>query len=277
MSFRARQAVRCLSAGLIALGLSAAVGVPTAARAAAVIVPHKAVYDLTLARSRTGASVVQAGGTLEFEWGDACKGWTVSQRTRVRMSSPEGQVVNFGWSLESHEAKDGSRYSFFIKRIAAGGERETVRGEANMRDPDKPGIARFTAPENSEVELPAGTLFPAIHTVELIEAAQRGEALFLRTVFDGSGDEGLFQISATITHGPSKDSAPGFDSPLLRGEESWRIGLAFFGLDPTETVPEHEQSLRLYANGVVDELMLDYGEFALAGSLRSLEALPSDC
>jgi hypothetical protein len=162
------------------------------------------------------------------------------------MSSPEGNVVNFGWSLESHEAKDGSRYSFFIKRIAAGGERETVRGEASMPDPGKPGTARFAAPENTEVELPAGTLFPAIHTVELIEAAQAGETLFLRTVFDGSGDEGLFQISATITHGPSEESAPGLDSPLLRGEESWRIGL-------------------------------DYGEFALSGSLRSLEALPSDC
>ncbi len=34
------------------------------------------------------------------------------------------------------------------------------------------------------------------------------------------------------------------------------------------------QGLRLYANGIVDEMLLDYGDFVLRAELDVLEALP---
>ena len=45
-------------------------------------------------------------------------------------------------------------------------------------------------------------------------------------------------------------------------------------MDETVSEPEHEQGLRLYANGIVDEMLLDYGDFVLRAELDVLEALP---
>jgi len=38
--------------------------------------------------------------------------------------------------------------------------------------------------------------------------------------------------------------------------------------------PEYEQEMRLFANGVVDDLLLDYGDFTLDAELVDLVALP---
>jgi hypothetical protein len=40
-------------------------------------------------------------------------------------------------------------------------------------------------------------------------------------------------------------------------------------------VPEHEQVFRIFATGVVDEMLLDYGDFTLRADLQSVEALPA--
>jgi hypothetical protein len=107
-----------------------------------------------------------------------------------------------------------------------------------------------------------------------MEAAAKGELPLWRTVFDGSGDDGRFGVNAALTETLAADAPKGFESPLLRGQKSWRLRLAYFGMDETVSEPEHEQGLRLYANGIVDEMLLDYGDFVLSAELGVLEALP---
>lgn len=264
-----RFAVRAVGLGL---ALASVAGPP--ASAGPVPTPHRAVYDIALAESSGSGSVAQARGKLEFEWADACTGWTITQRTRVEMVSTEGQVIDFGWTLSAFEAKDGEHYRFFIRRLSAGRPGEEVRGEARLSGPGRGGLASYSEPEGREVILPKGTLFPTAHSLLLIEAAERGELPLWRMVFDGSGEEGLFGVNAVLSQALSADAELGFESPLLRGRKSWRLQLAYFGTDETEAAPEHEQALRLFANGVVDELVLDYGDFALRANLESLEALP---
>ena len=54
--------------------------------------------------------------------------------------------------------------------------------------------------------------------------------------------------------------------------------LAYFDAEGQGAEPEHEQSQRIYANGVVDELRFEYPDFALNASLERLEELPRpDC
>ena len=218
--------------------------------------------------------MVQAHGKLEFEWADVCTGWTISQRTQVRMATTEGQVFDFGWTLNALEAKDGLRYRFFIRRFNADGSTEDVRGEARLRGPGQGGLATFSSPEGREIALPKGTLFPTAHSILLMRAAGEGDMPLWRIVFDGSGDEGLFGVNAAVSQTIAPDDAVGIDSPLVRGQKSWRLHLAYFGMDETVSEPQHEQKLRLFANGVVDELLLDYGDFALVARLQSLDALP---
>jgi hypothetical protein len=235
---------------------------------------HRAVYDLSLAKSRNDGAMARAAGKLEFEWADVCTGWTVSQRTRVRMATREGRAFDFGWSLNAFESRDGRRYRFFIRRINADGSDEELRGEARLPAPGARGLAVFDAPESRHVALAKGTLFPTAHSLALMEAAAKGELPLWRTVFDGSGDDGRFGVNAVLGEALAADAPKGFESPLLRDQESWRLRLAYFGMDETVSEPEHEQALRLYANGVVDEMLLDYGDFVLRAELSLLEALP---
>jgi hypothetical protein len=149
-----------------------------------------------------------------------------------------------------------------------------VRGEARLRGPGAGGVATFSEPEGREIDLPKGTMFPSVHSLLLLEAAERGEYPLGRVVFDGSGDEGIFFVNAAMSEALPADAKLPIDSPLLRGQKSWRLSLAYFGMDESVAEPEHEQALRLYANGIVDELILDYGDFALRASLETLEELP---
>lgn len=275
----ARTAVRPITLGLlvgtlVSGALVSGVGVSGAAEAAAGFLPHRAVYDLSMAKSRSSGSVTGASGRLEFEWAEVCSGWTISQRTRVRMTTVEGQVFDFGWTLNALEGRDGRSYRFFIRRLNIDGSTEELRGKARLGESGAGGVAAFSAPEPRELPLPKGTLFPTAHSLLLMEAARNGALPLWVTVFDGSGDSGLFGINAALSQTLPAEAPNRFESPLLRGQASWRLHLAYFGMDETVAEPEHEQALRLYANGVVDEMLLDYGDFVLRADLETLEALP---
>lgn len=261
-----------LSAALLVAGMSAW----APAEAAATFTPHRAVYGLSLEKSRGNGSISRAQGKLEFEWADICTGWTVSQRTLVQLVSNEGQVIDFGWTLNAMEAKDGTYYRFFIRRLNAGGAAENQRGEARLTAPGQGGTATYSEPTAQEVKLPKGTLFPTAHSLLLLGAAETGEFPLWRQVFDGSGEEGgLYGISAAFA-GALPAGEPGqLKSPLLQDQKSWRLHLAYFGADESVSVPEHEQIFRIYANGVVDEMLLDYGDFILRADLQTLEGLPA--
>jgi len=236
--------------------------------------PHKAVYALSLGSLQSSSPVIDAAGQFEFEWRDVCDGWAVSQKFRIALLYEDGISVSFGWSLSSWEARDGKRYRFFIRRFDGSGLTESVRGEAELGE-DGSGRAVFREPEEREVVLPAGTLFPTQHTQHVLARAEAGDVPIWTLVFDGSGDEGLFGVSAALSRRLAPNAPTRLSSSLLQGVPSWRVNLAFFGTDQQEAEPEQEQGLRLFANGVVDEMRLDYGDFVLDADLTQLTALPA--
>ncbi len=260
---------RYLGFALVLVGCLA----PPPVRSAA-IQPHRATYELELSTSRADSSVVNAEGLMEFEWSDACDAWTVSQRARMEVGHSDGNVAAFGWVYNAWESKDGKRYRFFIRRIFGGTRSEEVRGEASLDSTGGPGRARFTLPEEREVALPKGTMFPSQHTLELLDRLKEGNMPHWRTVFDGTTDDGLFGISAALAESLPKGESASLDTPLLDDQPSWRLLIAFFAMDEALAEPEQEQVLRLFANGVSDQLTFDYGEFSVRARLTGLERLP---
>ena len=237
------------------------------------LLPHRASYTINLGDASTSSSVVQAQGRFEFEWGDACDGWTVVQRFQVYLTYGEGLSSNFGWSLSSWESKDGKRYRFFIRRFEGDREVERVRGSARLED-DGSGSATYREPAEREIALPAGTMFPTQHTIDVLARAREAAMQHWRMVFDGSGDEGLFGVSVALSRSLPADAETQIASPLVSGLPSWRLNLAFYGPDDSNAEPDQEQQLRLFANGIVDEMRLNYGDFVLDADLSNLERLP---
>jgi len=259
------------------LGSCVAAGLASAAAVGEGLLPHKAVYSLRLGEQRSSSAVLEAAGRFEFEWQDVCDGWTVGQKFRIVLVYEDGASVTFGWSLSSWESKDGRHYRFFIRRFDDHGQTEAVRGEARLEE-DGSGTALFLDPEEREVPLPAGTLFPTGHTLHVLAKVAEEGAPIWTLVFDGSGEKGLFGVSAALSRRFAPDAPRQLESALLDGIASWRVNLAFYGTDAADLEPEQEQVLRLFANGVVDEMSLDYRDFVIDADLTELTALPPpDC
>ena len=48
--------------------------------AAAEIAPHRALYTMELATAKSDSGVAAANGTMAYQWGETCDGWTIEQR-----------------------------------------------------------------------------------------------------------------------------------------------------------------------------------------------------
>lgn len=258
---------------LVALLLGLPAGAPQTQADELNVLPHRAAYELRLAPggSRDFAGVT---GELAFEWANSCDGWSVTQRSRMSFEYRSGQVLELGWSLTSWEAKDGLSYRFQLKNYENGEVVEEFRGEAET-DSEGAGLATYSKPDRLQVELPAGTFFPTVHSLKLIEAAEAGEDALWAMLFDGTSEMNVYDVNALIM--PRADSVPlaeVLDASLFEGLKSWRVDLAFYDHGSQASEPTHEQSIWLWENGIVDRMTLDYGDFQILGTLNRFELLP---
>src|SRR6266700_7374314 len=186
---------------LFAIGRPAAIVLAifcTGAAGAAEIMPHRALYTMTLGRAGGDAGVVGANGTMAYQWGESCDGWTVEQRYRLKMGYSETPDVSIASNFVTWEARDGLSYRFNQKETRNGTEEEEIRGTAKLDGPDKGGTADFEKPQGKSFKLPAGMLFPSAHTIFLIDKARAGEVFLSKQIFDGATAEGPVLVSAVI-------------------------------------------------------------------------------
>ena len=254
------------------LGLLTIVPSALPARAAVEIAPHRAIYKMSLASARNSSTVSDVRGQMMFEWADACDGWTIEQRFQLRFQYSEGEQVDMTTNYATWESEDGESYRFNVRKLVNGELDEELRGTAEAHG-DRPGVARYVKPEEQEIELPGGTLFPSMHTIQLLKHAAAGDKLFGTTVFDGSDTDGATEISAAL--GLRTQSAPDgkFDAKLVHGAV-WPVRMAFFPVDSDDAAPEYEMSLKLLENGVAQSMLIDYGDFTVAAVLEQIESIP---
>jgi len=237
------------------------------------IAPHRAIYELDLASARMGSQVSDVGGQMLFVWEDSCDGWTVEQRYRTNYVFAEGGEVEQRMTYATWESKDGRDFNFSVRNVTGNLTDEEVRGIARISG-DGNGTVEFRMPENREERLPSGTLFPTAHTLRLLDEAEAGRRFFIAMLFDGTEVDGLNEISAVIGDQQPATSA---GNDLLE-RPSWPVQLAFFSLAEPSAEPTYEMSVTLYDNGIVDGMLIDYGDFVVRATLLELEPVDApDC
>jgi hypothetical protein len=254
------------AAAAVALAASAA------SASSAEIAPHRALYNMTLGSARSDSGVVDARGTMDYEWGETCDGWTIEQRYRLKMRYAETPDVDIVSSFVTWESKDGLHYRFNQKQTRNGEVDQEIRGEAKLDGPGIGGVAEFSKPQPQTLKLEPGVLFPSAHTILLIDAAHEGENFISRQVFDGADDENAVQVSAVIGAKLAADPAAAVRSPLLE-RPGWRVRLAFFPADQSAEKPDYELGMRLLDNGVSQDMVIDYGEYSIRAKLDDIEPL----
>jgi len=240
--------------------------------AVAEIAAHRALYTMTLAGSRNDSGVSGAQGTMAYQWGETCDGWTVEQRYRLKIGYAEAQDVDIVSNFVTWESKDGQRYRFNQKETRNGSVDDEIRGEAKLDGPVKGGTADFEKPKPQSMPLPSETLFPSAHTIMLIQKAMAGENFVSRQVFDGATVDGAVLVSAVIGPRIEPDPEAAKKSPLLN-RPGWRVRLAFFPADQKAEKPDYELGMLLLDNGVSRDMVIDYGEYTIRAKLDDIEAL----
>lgn len=240
---------------------------------AADLAAHRAIYDLKLDNSKAG-DVSAASGTMAYEVQDACDGWATQQRLQMTITNRDGQDVEMLSDYTTWESKDGLKLRFRMRQMTDKAVTSEVEGNASLPAAGQPGIAHFTSPESSSKPLPAGTLFPMMHTEALLQAAQAGKKFLALPLFDGTTATGA-QDSSIVVNGWTE--SPEGKWPDLLKLASGKFHIAFFDRGPDKQQPDYEVSMRYWDNGVADDLNMNFGDFVMAGKLAEFKLLPHRC
>ncbi|MEE9140984.1 MAG: DUF1849 family protein [Alphaproteobacteria bacterium] len=236
-------------------------------------IPHRAYYGLTMHSVAPGSTITDIRGALFVEWIEGCEGWSSSQRLKLRLFDTTRPMIEAETRFASWESNDGLTYNFNLQNLRQGIVNKELGGRASLRGEGMPGTAEFVAPRGLRFELPAGTIFPMVHLKELIEAGGAGEKVVSRIIFDGTTEEGPFEINAVI--GPRRPPETGAVSlPAPARGPSWLMRLAFFRLETNEVLPFYEMSVQLLENGIGAGFFLDYGDSVIRAELQRIELLP---
>jgi EipB-like len=246
---------------------------------AASLSPHRAVYDLELAESSQKARLDGADGRLAFELsGSACEGWNTTFRIVNQYRYRDGSVRLADIQSVTWESGDGKELNFSQKEFIDNKLGEEKRLNVKRREPNGPGEGAIELPDQKTFNVPAEALFPMGHQAKLVDAALRGETSDKTFLFNGSDDDKTFQVISVI--GKKADGGAGAKEAAmagLNGVAHWPVSMGYFDTDKPQTeVPDFEMRFDMYENGVVSNILLDYGEVALRGRLASLELLKTE-
>jgi len=268
-------AVAWLIGGAVAGAAAASMAPPVAGKLA----PHRAVYDLELASTKSSSSVAAISGRMVFEFtGNACDGFTQNMRFVMNVSNRDGGSNLSDLRSTTWETPGGDKYKFSYNDFENQKATDQTTGDAVREDDGGSVAVKLAKPAPTSMALMPGTLFPVQHTIHLIEAALRGDHMMSADLYDGSdkGQKAFFTNSVIgETHVATATSGlePIKNIEHLAGLKSWPVSIAFYGLDSTkaEGLPEHQMSFELYENGVVRKLGLDYGSLSVKGTLAEIE------
>lgn len=265
--FRVVASVLCCVA--FAAGVSAA---PVA------LAGHQASYAITLASAASGGVIASAEGAVRYRFADACDGWTVENRTVLRLIADEGDVLESVWAYTSWESKDGLDFRVRVREINDGEMIHDFRGEARLERPGGPGKARFSNSIEKQVELPAGTWFPTAYLADLLDKARDGKRYVPATVFDGADEDNPYRVGAVLGAVGAGERAKIAAQMGLGVLPMWSVQMAYFASGQPAAVPKFEIGANIREDGISDTIHQDMGGLALRLTLESVELFPApDC
>ncbi len=252
------------------LGTSAIVAFP--AYAAAPLIAHRAVYDLSLDKASDRSGITGLHGRMVYEFnGSPCEGYTVNFRFVTRIDT-DGNSRLTDQQTTTFEDGGGKTFSFVTKSFTDLALERELKGMA-QREPNGLRV-EIDKPEKNTLEL-RKTQFPTQHLVELINKANTGQNFYETNLFDGS-DNGDKVMTTTVVVGKktaTKDTDPEFPVlDKLANDQYWPVEIAYFNDkgDGGEEVPEYRIAFKLHENGLTRDLVMDYGDFSMSGKLVNL-------
>ena len=245
--------------------------------------PHQALYELSLVKSR-GSGIDNARGRILYTFtGNACEGYTSEFRQVSELQSGEDKVTLSDLRSTSWEDADGKSYRFKIDSRMNDTDSNPVDGVAE-RTGDHVTV-KLKQPQAKTFTLDGSTVFPTQQIQRIIEAARAGKSVLELTVYDGSDNgEKVYNTLSVIGQPIPGDKViaapdPSTTSEAMKSLTRWPVTVSYYDHDtkPTdgEQTPVYAMSFELYENGVSRSLMLDYNDFVVSGVLGKFDVKDS--
>jgi envelope integrity protein B len=243
------------------------------------LVAHRAIYEMTLDDARSASGITGIDGRMVFEFtGSECDGYSLNMRMVTQMTDTQGQTNLTDLRSSTWEQGDGQKFRFQSAQYLNDKLGDVTMGRAVRETPKEAVKVKLSQPSAAELDLSGPLLFPTQHSFALIAAARTGQGLFQARVYDGS-EKGQKVYDTTAFIGT--EVQPGSDPKLeqvakdkgLDALASWPVSIGYFEAKGGDLTPSYQIDFRLYENGVSRDLLIDYGDFSIHGTLTSLEYL----
>jgi len=277
----AKSVAPILAAAVMATGLVAG---RADAAASGAFLPHQALYELSLLKSRGSNSINSARGRILYSFsGSACEGYTSEFRQVSEMNSGEGKMSLSDLRSTSWEDGAGKTYRFKIDSRMNDTESSPVDGIAE-RSGDHITV-KLKQPEIKTFTLDGSTVFPTEQIQRIIAAAKEGKSLLELTVYDGSDNgEKVFNTLSVIGQ-PIPGSRtiaspdPSTENDVMKSMTRWPVTVSYYDHDAKpgdgEQMPIYAMSFELFENGDSRALVLDYNDFVISGALGKFDVKDS--
>lgn len=241
--------------------------------------PHRAVYDLTLAQAEERSGIAGIYGRMVYEFkGSVCAGYTTNFRFVTRIDTGEENRLSDQQTTTFEDVK-ARIFRFTTKTFTDRQLDREVTGKAE--DAGNRIAVSLENPSKRNVELEEGR-FPTEHMLDLLEHARAGDHVFEARIFDGSDNADQTMMATTVI---GKKAAPeGSEATdkvigALAKSEFWPVTIAYFNdSDTADSLPTYRMAFKLYDNGIIRDILMDYSDYALKGKLTRLELLdPEPC
>jgi EipB-like len=262
------------------LAIAAVASGPAKAAAGAPFLPHQALYDLSLVKSRGSSPINSARGRILYNFsGSACEGYTSEFRQVSELDVGEGKTTLSDLRSSSWEDGEGKSYRFKIDARMNDADSSPVDGIAE-RTGDHITV-KLKQPETKTFTIDGTTVFPTEQIEHIIAAAKDGKSLLELTVYDGSDNGQKVYNTLTVIGQPipgdkqiaSPDASTANDQ--MKTLTRWPVTVSYYDRDAKakegEQTPVYAMSFELFENGVSRALVLDYNDFVISGALDKFD------
>ncbi|MES2906255.1 MAG: cell envelope integrity EipB family protein [Pseudomonadota bacterium] len=242
--------------------------------------PHRAVYDISLTTGKGRNNLTAASGQLSYEFsGNACEGYSTKTAFTTALQAQDGKALISEMRSASFEGVDSKDFTF-VTSSKSNGKLDSEADGAAKRNDDGALMLQLNKPQKEKVEFGKNVLLPAQHTLELIRAAKEQQNVLQADFFDGSeSGKKLYATTAIIGKEvalPIPNEHPTFAQ--FAKTPRYPISISFYDKQQDkagEQLPLYDLHATMFDNGVTYKLRLDYPDFSLEASMKSLELLPA--
>ncbi len=232
------------------------------------IIPHKATYTITLDKSYDDIS--DAAGEMTINVVDTGDGYVFEQNSTLIIYNVDGEGEQIITNLATWQDYGGDRYRFTSRTVRNGEEEEVIKGEAIKNHSTRTAEVSYQLPLKTTIMIPYETIFPLHHLIKSLEAAQKGLHSLSHPIFDGSNETYEAVMVDTLLGAPKPSNLKVKIDGNMNFQTKWPMRISVYPLDSATAEPEYEMTQNVLGPGIIKDMTLDYGLFAVKAELNHI-------